>query len=261
MKKLLAALLMAIALPAHAVGTLTDASDLWWNANEAGWGINVIHQNDILFITFFVYSASRNPVWYSASEVRHVGGSGGAQVFSGTLYETNGPLFSDFFDPASVRYREVGSLIFRMNTPTSATLTYSIDGRTIQKQLTRFTWRVNPFAGNYLGALAGTASNCPLVNSNGLVEEGGLQMLVTQGTNTLSIRYTGTTTSCSLDGSYAQDGRLGASSGQYSCINNTFGTYDATEIEANPQAFSAKVTFRTNVCNFSGRIGGVRRGG
>ena len=84
-KHILAALALSLALPAHAVGRMTDASDLWFNSAESGWGVNVIQQNEIVFLTFFAYSASRNPVWYSASEMRTDGPSNGVTVYQGRM--------------------------------------------------------------------------------------------------------------------------------------------------------------------------------
>ena len=54
-RMILAALAMSIAIPAHAVGRWTDVTDLSWKSGQSGWGLNVIHQNDVLFLTFFVY--------------------------------------------------------------------------------------------------------------------------------------------------------------------------------------------------------------
>ncbi len=259
-KHILAALALTLALPAHAVGRMTDATDLWFNSAESGWGVNVIHQNEILFLTFFAYSASRNPVWYSASEMRYEGTNNGVVLFQGALYETHGPWYADFFDPATVTYRQVGTVIFRMTSIGTATLIYTADGRTISKDLTRFTWRVNELAGLYLGAVTGNYSNCPSSFNNGYAEE-SVRLVLSQPLSSLTIQSTGNTATCTFSGPYRQEGRMGSMSGPYACTNGTVGTFSAVEIEANPQGFSARVETSTNNCNFSGRIGGVRRGG
>jgi hypothetical protein len=44
----------------------TNYSDLWWNPLESGWGVNISQQADILFVTFFVFDANRQPSWYTA---------------------------------------------------------------------------------------------------------------------------------------------------------------------------------------------------
>jgi hypothetical protein len=239
----LAALAISVALPAHAVGRWTDATDLWWNSSQSGWGVNVIQQNDVLVLTFFVYGPNLNPVWYSA-DARLEGTSNGVLVATGALYETHGPWLADnFFDPARVIHRQVGTVTFRLNSIGSATLTYTVDGLTIQKQLTRFTFRVNELAGSYLGAIAGDYSGCASSFSNGYAEEGGLRYVITQTSTNVAIQATSNSATCVYSGTYVQEGRI----------------FEASEIEANPQTFSAKVTTETNVCNFSGRIGGLRR--
>ena len=257
-KLFMAALAMSIAIPAHAVGRLPDATDLWWNSAQSGWGVNVIQQNDVIFLTFFVYGPNLNPVWYTADG--HLEGTtNGVLVYTGALYETHGPWLADnFFDPARVVYRQVGTVTFRLNSIRSATLVYSVDGLTIQKQLTRFTWRVNELAGAYLGAIAGDYSGCASSFSNGYSEEGGLRYVLTQTTTNLAIRATSNSATCVYSGTYVQEGRMGSMKGPYTCTNGTFGSFEASEIEANPQMFSAKVAITTNVCNFSGRIGGLR---
>jgi hypothetical protein len=222
--------------------------------------VNVTHQNDILFLTFFVYSASRNPVWYSASEVRYEGNNNGVMVFQGALYETHGPWYGDFYDGASVTYRQVGTVMFRMTSVGTATLVYTADGRTISKELTRFTWRVNELGGQYLGASTGTFSGCPASFNNGYREE-AVRLVVTQTASSLVIQSTGNNATCTLSGAYRQEGRMGSMSGPYVCTDGTTGTFSALEIESNPQGFSARVNAATNNCNFSGRLGGVRRGG
>ena len=88
-RMILAALAMSIAIPAHAVGRWTDATD----PGELGrrWGVNVIQQNDVLFLTFFVYGPNLNPVWYSASHVRLEGTTNGVLVYQGAVYGLHGP--------------------------------------------------------------------------------------------------------------------------------------------------------------------------
>ena len=64
--------------------------------------------------------------------------------------------------------------MFRLNSIGSATLAYSVDGLTIQKQLTRFTWRVNELTGSYLGAIAGDYFRLRVVFLERLWGRGGI---------------------------------------------------------------------------------------
>src|SRR3954468_7156918 len=83
---LLAAALLAAALPVRATPQSRNATDLWFNVNEAGWGLNLIHQGDTIFASLFVYGPDGQPRWYYAS-----GLTGDGSSYSGTLYENTGP--------------------------------------------------------------------------------------------------------------------------------------------------------------------------
>ena len=261
MRRTIAAVLLALALPASATTYITDASDLWYNPSESGWGVNVIHQRDILFLTFFVYAQNGSAVWYSASDAQYQGATtAGGALFSGGLYQTSGPwLGTAPFNPSNVGYRQVGNVSFTLDTITTATLSYTVDGVAVQKSLRRATWRGNDISGSYIGATIGTYSNCNPSSANGYAEEPGTITVVHSGTSA-SMQVVGQSTTCSYSGPYSQDGRMGSWSGSFSCTNGATGTFNAFEIEATPSVVSARATARNQFCNWSGRIGGLRRG-
>ena len=42
-----------------------DYSDLWWNPNESGWGLNVVqHASRNIFAVWFTYDANASPRWF-----------------------------------------------------------------------------------------------------------------------------------------------------------------------------------------------------
>jgi hypothetical protein len=50
-----------------AAGAEPNFQDLWWRSpagSESGWGLNVAHQGDTVFATWFTYGANGNGVWY-----------------------------------------------------------------------------------------------------------------------------------------------------------------------------------------------------
>ena len=105
--RILATLALAAALlsPGAAATTAgTDVTDYWYAPGESGWAVNVSHQFETVFLTFYVYDASGRPVWYSGSAPQ---GTATAQYvpFSGDLYETHGPWFGGAFNAAAVQYR------------------------------------------------------------------------------------------------------------------------------------------------------------
>lgn len=239
----------------------TDLSDLWYLPAESGWGVNVIHQGDILFVTFFVYGPSGVPIWYSGSETRYTATQpNGALVFTGPLYQTTGPWLGGTFNPANVGYRQVGTVTFTVTKISAATLTYTVDNVTVQKNVSRATWRGNDISGSYIGATIGTYSSCNPASANGYREESAL-VTVTQNSTSATIQAVGPTSTCTYSGPYTQEGRMGSMNGTFSCSNGAAGTFTASEIEVNGATFSARAVAGSQFCNWSGRVGGLRRGG
>ncbi len=80
-------------LPACATATrslagATNYQDLWWTApagSESGWGINLTHQGDTIFATWFTYNLDGTPMWLVVTAPRT-----GPGVYSGTLYRNHG---------------------------------------------------------------------------------------------------------------------------------------------------------------------------
>jgi hypothetical protein len=109
-----------------------DYTDLWWNPNESGWGIAVTQQASVMFLTWYVYDDGGNPTWYVASSCA-VSGPG----CSGTLYRTTGPPFGPTFDPTSVHVSTVGTATLSFTDPNNGTLSYTVNGVSGTKAITR----------------------------------------------------------------------------------------------------------------------------
>ena len=261
MKTALAALICGLSLQVHATTFATDASDVWWNENEGGWGVNVIQENDILFLSFFLYGSNNQPTWYSASNVQFTGQSGSSLVYSGEVVQTTGPWFGVPFNSSQVGRRTAGTVTFTLTSINAATLNLAVDGVTLNKQLTRYTWRTNDISGTYIGAQVGTYSGCSPSSLNGY-SEAGSTYIISQSGSSISIQEVAQGATCTYTGTYVQRGRMGSSSnGQYSCTGGVFGPFNVFELEANRTGFTARANASDNYCNFSGRIGGLRRGG
>jgi hypothetical protein len=128
-----------------ATASINDVTDLWFDPDESGWGVNLIQQGNIAFATFFVYDLSGKAHWFVASNLTAAPATGKAPVvFAGPLFETTGPVFSaPVFNPANVNVREVGRATFEFTPPNAGRLTYSVDGVTVNKQVERQTWASN----------------------------------------------------------------------------------------------------------------------
>jgi len=117
------------------LSTVTDNyTDLWWNPEEPGWGINLNHQGTTIFATLFTYDRDGKPMWLVASSVtRQPSG-----YWQGSLLRASGTRF-DARPWVPVALERVGTLDLQFESRDKATLSYSFDGvrvsRTIQRQV------------------------------------------------------------------------------------------------------------------------------
>ena len=255
MRKILASAILALALPVQASTATSDWTDLWWNPNESGWGVNVIQQADILFLTFFVYAADGSPRWYSASDMRYNSNSGTTLTFQGALYETRGVL-----NGGATQYREVGDAIISFTSLNAATMTYTADGNLVSKQLQRYTFRLNNLAGSFMGMLLGTYSNC----ASGLGYQEELSALTITHTSSGSVTISSSgDTSCQFQGTYSQVGRLGAITGSVTCTSASgsgSGTFHFFDFEPAISGLVGRGTMNLGEgCTWSGRVGWLKR--
>src|SRR5258705_1327553 len=152
MRRFLFALSLSIPLHAFAASSfMPDASDLWWNSNESGWGVNIIQQANVLFATFFVYGSDARPRWFVAPDTRCPGTPTDMQmVCAGALYETTGPLVtSGTFNASAVTRRQVGTFTFLYSRQNSGIVSYTVDGLVTSKDVRRQTWAAVDITGEF----------------------------------------------------------------------------------------------------------------
>ena len=129
-------------LPTCTFNLLSDLSaaynyqDLWWAApagSEAGWGLNVTQQGDVIFITWFTYDVDGTPMWLFAATPKT-----GLGTYAGTLYRTTGPPFNAVpFSPAKVVATQVGTVNLSFSDGNTGSFTYTVNGVTQTKAITR----------------------------------------------------------------------------------------------------------------------------
>ncbi len=129
-------------LPTCTFGILSDLSlaynyqDLWWAApagSESGWGVNLTHQSDTIFATWFTYDLDRTPMWLSVTAPKTAAGT-----YGGTLYRTRGPPFNAIpFNPDNVVATEVGTATFTFTNGNAGKFNYTVNGVTQTKAITR----------------------------------------------------------------------------------------------------------------------------
>ena len=115
--------------------TSTNYQDLWWNAAESGWGLNIAHQDNTLFGTLFTYDASGRDLWLVMSGgTRQSDGS-----YLGDLYRITGSAFNAVpFTPVQPGdVATVGTMRLRFTDGERGEVTYTYSGATVTKQITR----------------------------------------------------------------------------------------------------------------------------
>lgn len=116
-------------VPAH------DYTDLWWNAAESGWGLNLIqHASNVVFGVMYAYDANGKAAWY----VLPGGSWTSATVYTGAFYRATGPAMNaGTFNPSLVNVRPVGNATLSFSSRDNGTFTFSIDGREVVKTISR----------------------------------------------------------------------------------------------------------------------------
>ena len=109
---------------------------LWWKSpaeSESGWGINVTHQGDILFATWFTYDANGKGLWLVMPD----GAKTGPGSYSGALYRTTGTPFSAPWDSSLLTVTQVGTAAFSFTDASNGTFTYSMNNTSQSKAIMR----------------------------------------------------------------------------------------------------------------------------
>jgi len=251
--------LIALALPVRAA-LLPNLSDQWWVPTESGWGAAILHQGSTLFIDIFVYDANGNPQWFISTAVLQGQLGAGDYLFSGDLIATTGAYYgSGAFSPNSVTRQKVGMLTLDVLTPTSAKLTYTVNGVTVNKMLIRQFLQGVDVSGSFFGGFVFSASGCTPSALDGPVSQLATLQIGKSG-SAISIFAAGINGgSCNYTGSYQQDGHLGTIAGDFSCSNGDHGPFTLSEIEANRSGISGQFNAQSQACTkLQGQFGGVR---
>jgi hypothetical protein len=119
----------------------TNYTDLWWampGGSEAGWGINLTHQGDIIFASWFTFDRDHTPMWLVVQANKTAPGT-----YVGTqVYRLNGPAFNavpfpPIGAPGGPTGVVVGTATFTFANGNAATFNYTVDGATQTKSITR----------------------------------------------------------------------------------------------------------------------------
>ena len=261
--KLVACVLFALSIGAASnLARATDYADLWWNPTESGWGLQTAQQGNSMFITFYVFGSDRNGTWLNGLMFATTPGGPG---FTGDLYQATGPYYGGPFTPPAVN-RKVGTVTFQATSPTTANVTYSVDGVIVTKSVERLTLATHNLSGNYIGSFLSLQHGCANPASNGLFNGSGPftidhappapQVIITATLSDNIVNFT-----CTYQGTYSQLGKIGSIVGTYQCSNGRAGTWNANEIEVSTLGGILGRYSATNVaagCQITGGFGGLK---
>jgi hypothetical protein len=126
---------------------------LWWAApagSESGWGINFAHQGDTIFASWFTYDASGKGLWIVMTAPKSTPG-----VYSGQLFTTTGPAFNAVpFNPANVVGTQVGNATLSFSDANNGSFSYTVNGISQVKAITREVFGTLPSCATATGSLA-----------------------------------------------------------------------------------------------------------
>ncbi len=126
-----------VCAPNGSAGSTPVYQDLWWRSGgtESGWGLNIAHQGNIVFVTWFTYDADGKGMWVVMPRGERVGTT---QSFTGPLYRTLGPPYdAAFWDPSLVVVTEFGSGTLSFTGINAGTFTYTVGSTTQSKPIMR----------------------------------------------------------------------------------------------------------------------------
>jgi hypothetical protein len=258
--------LLAVAMLASGAAraaSTTNFSDQWWVETESGWGASVLQQADVLFVDLFVYGADNKPTWFTAAVSNQSSAPAGHVLFTGDLYQTNGPYYGGSFNSGAVTYSKVGTLTFDADSVNTARLTYTVSGVTVVKNVTRQTWRNENLSGSYYGGVIDDEV-CVPASDSGHFEDPATIQITHNSDNSVQINLrTPEGDDLTFNGTYTQSGHMGRIAATFSVATITI-SLTIFEIERTISGFTARYIGSTSSgadsCVITnGRIGGVRR--
>lgn len=243
------------------VARATDYGDIWWTPAEAGWGLQISQQGTVLFLTFYVYGNTSQPVWYTAAVTPS---QPAATTYTGQLIASTGSYYGGPW--AGAANRVAGTVTIQFTSVTTATVTYVVDGVSVTKQIERYAFNFQNLSGTYIGSFLAVQTGCanPALNLQTFTGSGQFTIVHTgsQVTITANLSDNLHAFTCTYTGTYTQAGRLGSIvNGAYTCNDGHAGSFGATEIELASQGGILgryTGTYVAQGCNLTGGFGGLK---
>jgi hypothetical protein len=224
LKRLLLTLLL---LTASAQAAATDYTDIWYNPQESGWGMNVVESDSFMFLTFFIYGSDGKPTWFVGQVTQD-----SSNNFNGTLYSTIGTYY--ILPWAGDSVTAAGTVSFQPLGPYTAQLVYTVNGvGTVTKTVQRQSLTPNAISGDYTGGLVLAQAQCANSGSGTLTVNASItQPLNNVGQTSIGMaRADGLT--CTFTGQLTQWGKVyQMANATYTCSNGRATSANIDELGA-----------------------------
>ncbi len=110
-------------------------ADHWWNPAESGWGLFIWHDSrDRVLAAWFTYGSDNKADWYTIQ----AGNWLFFNRYEGQVIKTTGPAFSAFVPGSVVQAQSVGTAHIVFTDANNGVFTYTLNGVTQSKAITRF---------------------------------------------------------------------------------------------------------------------------
>ena len=110
-------------------------ADQWWNPAESGWGLFIWHDKlDRVLAAWFTYGSDNRAEWYTIQSGNWVN----QKQYDGQIIKTTGPSFAAFVPGSAVQVQAVGTASLNFTDANNGTFTYTLNGVTQTKTITRF---------------------------------------------------------------------------------------------------------------------------
>jgi len=122
------------------VGAYPVVQDIWWSGSaENGWGMSIIQHGAILSNVIYAYDDQGRPTWFVMP-----GGTWNAArtAYTGPVYTPRSSGYFEYDATAFTVGNPVGTVTITFASDSSATLTYTINGRSGTKTITRQSFGV-----------------------------------------------------------------------------------------------------------------------
>ncbi len=239
--------------------------DLWWNPDESGWGVNIIQQANILVATWFIYDTDGKPLWLLGTAA-----SSGGTSYAGEVYKYTGPPYAAAsFDANAVTETAVGTTQLNFADLASGTISYTVNGATVTKNIIRQSYAYPKIADTYVVSAIRVRSGCSDSSQNGTVYLYNHAYDFYAVGNTLSISYGNVDAdgvfmgACSAVGTMGIHGSVVSFSAPFNCVNGTAGTLAISDLRVTDSGFLGSFIWQyaagSSSCRFADSTSGARK--